>query len=116
MQNTRSRFRGWSNNSGFGETRLFNNFATAFGSFGASVSHADLAVQSCTGEQKNTVNEYLSTIVNAYQQAARATYLSSGLHYKHCAKTNKAKKLEINAEILEEIREIEELELLEELI
>jgi hypothetical protein len=64
----------------------FNKFATAFGGFGAGVSHASIAKSICNGADKNTAIEYLETIRNGYVQGARATYLSSGLHYKSCNK------------------------------
>lgn len=65
----------------------FNQFATAFGGFGASISHADLGTRVCKGEDKKTADSYLKTIIKAYRTGATANYLTAGLHYKLCAET-----------------------------
>jgi len=78
----------------------FNSFASAFGGFGAGVSHAGIAKNVCKGADKNTANDYFTTIRNGYVQGARATYLASGIHYKSCSRLELT---EANADIIEEI-------------
>lgn len=91
----------------------FNNFATAFGGFGASISHVSQAKEICSGEKKKTAGKYFDAIRNAYIQGARATYLSSGLHYKSCktsSATINADDINILAqEIDKTIEELDEL-------
>ena len=94
-----------------------NSFTTAFGGYGASVSHVSIAQSVCKGSKKNTANQYADVISKGYQQGATATYLSSGLHYKNCQNQDEEtlsitqieeveKELEYSFEYLEELEEL----------
>ena len=91
----------------------FNSFATSFGGFGAAVSHGDLAIQTCEGKNKKNARQNLEMIVNAYKQAATATYLVSGLHYNSCRSLTIDDTVNINEEIFKIIDEVQDLDLLQ---
>jgi hypothetical protein len=97
--------------------KAVNSFTTAFGGYGASVSHISIAQSLCKGSKKNTANQYAEIISQGYQQGAIATYLSSGLHYKSCrpeepstltvAQIEKVEKeLEYTFDYLDEVEEL----------